>query len=67
MPTATLTLIANTNGIFGLHIFDMNSDYSTYEDTKLAMKVTATSLTYDTLLKNMQAIGKEVYSVNETK
>lgn len=67
MPTATLSLMENTNGIFGLHIFDMNTEYSTYEDPKLAMKIIATSLTYDTLLKNMLAVGKEVYSVNETK
>lgn len=67
MPTATLSLIENTNGIFGLHIFDLNTHYSTYEDPKMGMKVIATEISYDTLLKNMHAIGKEVYSVNETK
>ena len=67
MPTATLSLIENTSGIFGLHIFDLNTQYSTYEDPKMGMKIIATEMTYDTLLKNMYAVGKEVYSINETK
>ncbi len=67
MPTATLSLIGNTSGIFGLHIFDLNTQYSTYEDPKMGMKIIATEMTYDTLLKNMYAVGKEVYSINETK
>ena len=64
MPTATLSLIDN-NGIFGLYIFDSNTTYSTYEDTKLGLKVIASSISYDTILKNIRAIGKEVYTVNE--
>lgn len=31
------------------------------------MKVIASSVNYDTMLKNMKALGKDVYTVNETK
>lgn len=66
MPTLTLELIEN-NGIYGLYIFDMTTSYSTYEDPKFGIKVIASSLTYDTFLKNAKALWKEVYTVNETK
>ena len=64
MPTVTLSLIDN-NGIFGLYTFDANTTYSTYEDSKLGLRVIASSVSYDTILKNMRAVGKEVYTVNE--
>ena len=38
---------------------------STYEDSKLGLRVIASSTSYDTILKNMRAVGKEVYTVNE--
>lgn len=66
MPAVTLSLTENT-GIFGLYTFDTNTAYSTYEDTKLGMRVIASPIGYDAFLKNMRAIGKEVYSVNEAK
>lgn len=31
------------------------------------MKVIASSMSYDTFLKNAKALGKEVYTLNETK
>lgn len=34
MPTITPSLIEN-NGIFDLHIFDVGTSYSTYEDSKI--------------------------------
>lgn len=33
----------------------------------MSMKVIASSVNYDTMLKNMKALGKDVYTVNETK
>jgi hypothetical protein len=66
MPTLTLNLIEN-NGIYGLYIFDMTTVYSTYEDPKFGIKIIASSLNYDTFLKNAKALGKDVYTVNETK
>ncbi len=65
MPTLTLTLTEN-NGIFWLYTFDVNTHYSTYEDAKFAIKVIPTSMSYDSFLKNMRALGKDVYTVNET-
>ncbi len=66
MPTVTPSLIEN-NGIFDLHIFDVGTTYSTYEDPKIGLKMIATDLSYDTFLKNIRAVGPTVYSVNETK
>lgn len=66
MPAVTPALIEN-KGIFDLHIFDMSTAYSSYEDTKLGIKMIAISLPYDTMIKNMRALGPTVYSVNETK
>lgn len=64
MPTATLTQIQN-NWIFDLHVFDIGTQYSTYEDSKLGLKIIATSMTYDTFLKNANALWVQVYKINE--
>lgn len=66
MPSVTPSLIEN-NGIFDLHTFDQSSTYSSYEDAKIWLKMVATDLDYDTLIKNFRAMGPTVYSVNETK
>lgn len=66
MPTITPAIIEN-KGIFDLHIFDTSTDYSTYEDPKFWLRLTASTLPYDTFLKNIRAVWPTVYSVNETK
>lgn len=66
MPTATLTQVKN-KGIYGLYTFDSNTLYSTYEDPKLGLTVVASSLDYTTFMRNMKALWKEVFTVNETK
>ncbi len=66
MPTVTLTLVEN-KGIYSLYTFDTNTLYSTYQDPKLGMTVIASSIDYTTFLRNMRALGKEVFTVNETK
>lgn len=66
MPTASLTLKEN-NGIYWLYTFDTSTTYSTYEDPKLTLRVIALTMNYDTFLRNAKALGKDVYSVNETK
>lgn len=66
MPAYELTLTQNS-WIYDLRIFDMSTSYSTYVDTKNALKVIPISLKYDTFLKNIKAIWTDVYTVNETK
>lgn len=66
MPSITPSQIEN-NGIFDLHIFDMNTRYSTYEDAKIGLKISTINMPYDTFLKNIKAIGPTVYSINETR
>lgn len=66
MPTVTPILTEN-HGIFDLHIFDIGTSYSTYEDPKIWLKMIATDLKYDVFIKNIRAVGPTVYSVNETK
>ncbi len=66
MPAVTPALVEN-RWIFDLHIFDISTPYSSYEDAKLGIRMTATTLPYDTMIKNMRAVGPTVYSVNETK
>ncbi|NRH20458.1 hypothetical protein HOO68_00220 [Candidatus Gracilibacteria bacterium] len=62
----SLTLEKN-NGIFGLYIFDSNNEYSTYVDPKLGVTIIASRITYDTWLKNFQALDKNLYTINEVK
>ncbi len=66
MPTVTPSLTENTD-IFWLHIFDKSMEYSVYDDAKLSLRITPINIPYDTLIKNMYALGGSVYSVNETK
>lgn len=66
MPTVTPSLTENTD-IFWLHIFDKSMEYSVYEDAKIGLRITPINVPYDTLIKNMYALGNNVYSVNETK
>jgi hypothetical protein len=67
MPAITPALGEQTGGIFDLHVFDQKAEYSLYEDPKYSLTIIPISLPYDTLLKNMYALGPNVYSVNETK
>lgn len=66
LPTASLELTENT-GIYGLYTFDKSFLYSSYLDTKLTLRAIAIDIDYDTFLKNAKALGKDVYTVNETK
>lgn len=60
-------ILDKNNGIFGLYIFDTNTEYSTYIDSKLNITIIASRTPYDTWLKNFQAVDKNLYSINETK
>lgn len=66
MPTFNLTLSEN-NGIFDIHLFDTSIDYSTYTDEKLGTTIIISTMPYNTFLTNAKWLGKEVYTVNETK
>lgn len=66
MPTMEFSLVENT-GIYDLLIFDKSTEYSTYLDKKQGIKALALSIKYDVFLKNMKALPKDVYEVNETK
>lgn len=62
----SLTLAKN-NGIYGLSIFDTNTEYSTYTDTKFGIIVIATRTPYSTWLANFRAVDKSLFIVNESK
>ncbi len=66
MPTMEFTLTDN-NGIFDLHIFDVGTTYSTYTDPKMWATLIVSSMSYNVFLANSKALGKDVYSINETK
>lgn len=50
-----------------MYIFDSGNEYSTYVDSKLGITIIASRTTYDTWLKNFQALDKNTYSTNEVK
>jgi hypothetical protein len=62
----SLTLTKN-NGIYGLYIFDTNTEYSTYTDTKYGIIVIASRTPYTTWKQNFQAIDKSLFTVNESR
>lgn len=66
MPTMEFTLV-NNNGIFDLHVFDAGTEYSTYTDAKMGVTLIVSTMPYDVFLANSKALGKDVYSINETK
>ena len=45
----------------------MNTEYSTYTDTKYGMIVIATRTPYSTWLANFRAVDKSLFIVNESK
>lgn len=61
-----LTLEKN-NGIFGIYVFDTNTEYSTYIDLKSNITIIASRTEYDTWLKNFQSLDKSVFTTNITK
>lgn len=61
-----LTLEKN-NGIFGIYVFDTNTEYSTYSDLKSNISIIASRTEYDTWLKNFQSLDKSVFTTNITK
>ncbi len=61
-----LTLGKNS-GIFGLYIFDTNTEYSTYTDAKTGINIITTRSSYTTWLKNFKAINTSIFTVNETQ
>ena len=64
MPTLEFSLVQNT-GIYELLIFDKSTEYSTYLDAKQGIKAIPLSIKYDVFLKNMKAVGADVYTVND--
>jgi hypothetical protein len=66
MPTFEF-LGEENSGIFDLHIFDINTRYSTYRDKKQSLKLIISDIKYDTFLKNFRSIPRDVYIINETK
>jgi hypothetical protein len=66
MPTLEFSLVENS-WIYELLIFDKTVNYSTYTDSKQWIKAQPLSIKYDVFLKNMKAIGSDVYTINETK
>lgn len=66
MPTLEFSLVQNS-GIYELLLFDKSTTYSTYLDAKQGIKAIPLSIKYDVFLKNMKAVGTDVYTVNETK
>lgn len=56
--------LEKNNGIFGLYIFDTSTEYSTYTDSKYAMTIVATRVSYDTWKKNFASLDKSLYSTN---
>lgn len=66
MPALDFSLVQNT-GIYELLLFDKSTNYSTYLDAKQGIKAQPISIKYDVFLKNMKAVGSDVYTVNETK
>lgn len=65
LPTIELKKTDNS-WIFDLRTFD-NTNYTTYKDEKFWITVIASMISYETFLKNFQAIDKNVYTVNITK
>ncbi len=60
-------VLGKNNGIFGLYIFDTNTEYSTYIDTKFGIVVIASRVPYATWLTNFRAVNKSLFAVNESK
>lgn len=66
MPTLNFTLVDNA-GIYDLAFLNTATEYSTYVDAKQGIKAMPITMKYDVFLKNMKALSKDVYTVNETK
>lgn len=66
MPTMDFSLTDN-KGIFDLHVFDAGTNYSTYTDAKMWIVVVVGNMSYDVFLTNAKSLGKDVYSINESK
>jgi hypothetical protein len=52
-------ILGKNNGIFGLYVFDTNSEYSTYMDSRSGITIIASRTPYATWIKNFTTMDTD--------